>query len=264
VEAVAWYRKAAEQGHAEAQCNLGVSYSTGEGAERDLVEAVTWYRKAAKQGLAEAEYSLGWCYDTGAGAKQDLVEAVAWYRKAAEQGDARAQLNLGHCYTTGRGVDRDEVEAIAWYKKSAEQGDAVAQYRLGICSNIGIGVSQNYEDAYRWFLKASVGLAGEEKARCDKAKLDLERQHLTQSLVLSLQRELSGSSNPSSKPIRTGISKDVQSFVWKRDGGRCIECDSNENLEFDHIIPVSKGGSNTARNLQLLCEPCNRRKGASI
>jgi len=63
---------------------------------------------------------------------------------------------------------------------------------------------------------------------------------------------------------RRPIPKDVKMFVWQRDKGQCVECGSNENLEFDHIIPVSKGGSNTERNLQLLCEPCNRQKGASI
>ena len=158
----------------------------------------------------------------------------------------------------------DLEKAVAWYRKAVEQGHALAQYNMGVCCRDGFGILQNYEEAYRWFLRASVGLTGAIKERNNKAKSDLERNHLTQSLVLSLQRELSGSSRQSSKPIRTGISKDVQSFVWKRDGGRCVECDSNENLEFDHIIPVSKGGSNTARNLQLLCEPSNRREGASI
>lgn len=63
---------------------------------------------------------------------------------------------------------------------------------------------------------------------------------------------------------RERIPDDVQVFVWNRDGGRCVKCGSQENLEFDHIIPVTKGGSNTARNLQLLCETCNREKSNSI
>jgi len=60
------------------------------------------------------------------------------------------------------------------------------------------------------------------------------------------------------------ISQDVKDKVWNRDGGKCVECGSNENLEFDHIIPHSKGGANTYRNIQLLCEPCNRSKSAKI
>jgi hypothetical protein len=54
------------------------------------------------------------------------------------------------------------------------------------------------------------------------------------------------------------IPDDVKDAVWRRDEGRCVKCKSNEKLEFDHIIPVSKGGSNTKRNVQLLCEKCNR------
>lgn len=60
------------------------------------------------------------------------------------------------------------------------------------------------------------------------------------------------------------ISQSVKDKVWNRDGGKCVECGSNENLEFDHIIPHSKGGANTYRNIQLLCEPCNRSKSAKI
>jgi HNH endonuclease len=56
------------------------------------------------------------------------------------------------------------------------------------------------------------------------------------------------------------ISQEVKDLVWNRDTGKCAQCGSNEKLEFDHIIPFSKGGSNTYRNIQLLCEPCNRKK----
>jgi 5-methylcytosine-specific restriction endonuclease McrA len=56
----------------------------------------------------------------------------------------------------------------------------------------------------------------------------------------------------------------VKNEVWRRDERRCVDCGSQENLEYDHIIPLSKGGSNTARNIELRCESCNRRKGHSI
>ena len=60
------------------------------------------------------------------------------------------------------------------------------------------------------------------------------------------------------------ISQKVKDLVWNRDNGKCVECGKNENLEFDHIIPYSKGGSNTYRNIQLLCESCNRIKSNKI
>ena len=63
---------------------------------------------------------------------------------------------------------------------------------------------------------------------------------------------------------RQPIADDVKQFVWQRDKGRCVKCSSQEKLEFDHIIPFSKGGSNTERNLQLLCERCNREKSNNI
>jgi len=52
--------------------------------------------------------------------------------------------------------------------------------------------------------------------------------------------------------------------VWRRDGGRCVRCGSNDELAFDHIIPLSMGGSSSARNVQLLCEPCERAKQATV
>lgn len=63
---------------------------------------------------------------------------------------------------------------------------------------------------------------------------------------------------------RERIPDSVRLFVWQRDQGKCVKCGGAEKLEFDHIIPVIKGGSNTERNVQLLCEQCNRTKGASI
>ena len=58
MEAVKWFRKAAEQGDAIAQVNLGYAYANGFGVEKDEKEEVKWYRKAAEQGLEDAKASL--------------------------------------------------------------------------------------------------------------------------------------------------------------------------------------------------------------
>ncbi|MFF0542053.1 TerD family protein [Nocardia thailandica] len=60
------------------------------------------------------------------------------------------------------------------------------------------------------------------------------------------------------------IPQDVKAQVWQRDGGRCVECGDGHYLEFDHIIPLSRGGATSAANLQILCRACNRAKGARI
>lgn len=63
---------------------------------------------------------------------------------------------------------------------------------------------------------------------------------------------------------REPIPEDVRFEVWRRDGGKCVRYGSQKSLKFDHIIPFSKGGSSTTRNIQLLCQNCNRHKSDKI
>lgn len=63
---------------------------------------------------------------------------------------------------------------------------------------------------------------------------------------------------------RPAVPENVRIAVWRRDEGKCVKCGSRERLEYDHIIPISKGGSNTVRNIELLCENCNRSKRDNI
>ena len=84
-----------------------------------------------------------------------------------------------------------------------------------------------------------------------------------QKIKREADEEYRGSLDLPELPTRR-ISQQVKDQVWRRDQGRCVECGNDELLEFDHIIPHSKGGANTYRNIQLLCEGCNRKKSDRI
>ena len=114
-----WYSKAAGQGHADAQYNLGLCYRNGRGVQKDDADAVKWYRKAAEQGQADAQNNLGVCYQDGTGVTQSMAEAIQWYTKAAEQGYATTMCNLGDIYFKKPGW-KDVRKAQIWYKRAME------------------------------------------------------------------------------------------------------------------------------------------------
>ena len=84
------YRQLADQGYADAQCNLGFMYGQGQGVAKDYAEAMRWCRKAADQGYADAQYNLGLMYGFGKGVTQDIVQAHMWYTLAVASGDRSA------------------------------------------------------------------------------------------------------------------------------------------------------------------------------
>jgi uncharacterized RDD family membrane protein YckC len=99
-EAAAFYRRAAEAGLAEAQCNLGLLYAHGQGVLKDETEAVKWYRRAADQGLPEAQFNLGMKYLAGRGSERDPAEAFKWIALAAAQGQPNAVKSLDALQTS--------------------------------------------------------------------------------------------------------------------------------------------------------------------
>ncbi|MBQ9574596.1 MAG: toll/interleukin-1 receptor domain-containing protein, partial [Synergistaceae bacterium] len=102
------------------QFNLGVVHHS----KHDYAKAFEYYQKAAAQGLANAQCNLGYMYRQGIGIEQNYVKAMEWYEKAASQGMADAQYNLGYLYENGLGVKQDYTKAREWFEKSAAQGKA--------------------------------------------------------------------------------------------------------------------------------------------
>lgn len=161
--AAEWYRKAAEQGDAEAQCNLGWLLENGWGVDKSLEKAEEWYRKAAEQGNVRGMRKLGWLAENG---RKNLDDATEWYRKAADLGDAEAMCDLGWLLENARGISgwlwKDLPRAVDWYRKAAEHGSARAQCNLGWLSENGRGVKKNLEKANQWYRKAAENPKGRE------------------------------------------------------------------------------------------------------
>lgn len=103
----------------------------------------------------------------------------------------------------------------------------------------------------------------------NKAYKEIDEEDLYETKLTPLKEayeekfKFKGAQAGKSRP-NTRISSATKREVWRRDEGKCVKCGSRYNLEYDHIIPVSKGGSNTARNVELLCQDCNRKKSDEI
>jgi len=143
LEDVKRLRKAAEQGDAFAQFNLGLQYEADWGITKNEAEAVKWYRKAAEQGNAAAQFGLGTMYFHGRGVARDSAEAMKWYRKAAAQGYEYAQRAL------------NDAEAVKQLRKVAEQGDAQSQYLVGLDYISGNRVAKDDAEGKKWLRKAA-------------------------------------------------------------------------------------------------------------
>lgn len=153
--AMKWFRRAAEQGFADAFVAIGVMYQNGNGVSKDYTAAMELYHKGAKLGNADAEVNIGFLYRSGLGVRQDYAMAISWYFKAAKRVNADAQLNVGYMYRNGFGVPQDFSKAMEWYLKAAEQGHAIAQANIGSMYEFARGVTKNYSLALEWYLKAA-------------------------------------------------------------------------------------------------------------
>ena len=139
----------------------------------------------------------------------------------------------------------------------------------------------NLMEAYKWlYIREQLSIitgVSEPMEKADLEEMDSIRDVLADSLndskIMQMHKEADAEIRAffdSEQTIdnqgfeRGRIPAKVRREVWRRDEGKCSRCGSRDRLEFDHIVPVSKGGSNTARNIELLCEVCNRAKSDLI
>ena len=116
--AVGEWRPLADKGDADAQFNMGQAYKLGRGVPTDLRLAQTWYEKAAQQGHEQAQGNLGLIlYQNG-----QRTAALPWIKKAADRGDPRAQYVMGAALFNGENISKDWPLAYALMQRAAAQG----------------------------------------------------------------------------------------------------------------------------------------------
>ncbi|ABF53617.1 SPOR domain-containing protein [Sphingopyxis alaskensis] len=130
--AVAEWRPLAIAGDADAQFNLGQAYKLGRGVPADLAQAEAWYRRAAKQGHLQAEDNLGLVLFT-ANRREEAMPLIA---RSAARGEPRAQYVLGTAHFNGDLAERDWPRAYALTKRASDAGLSIASARLAQLDNL--------------------------------------------------------------------------------------------------------------------------------
>lgn len=199
---------------------------------------------------------LAWAAGTGS----DLV-AIAETVICFEAGDDEAVLQL-----TARPPASGPARAIAlsyrgrslWRSGRLPAALEVLNDAVTVGTRLGDDERENLT-ALR-YLRARALL---ESGNIGQALRDLHAVQAAEHDFLDVHDLVTEASTPGRR-ARAGIPTEVRREVFDRDGGRCVECGSNFDIQYDHIIPFSVGGSSTVENLQILCADCNRRKGARI
>ena len=122
-----------------------------------------------------------------------------------------------------------------------------------------------FEDRLYWWYRSAVYWTNRDELNSvDVKALLFARERQRQRELDHAHAVMAASGTPSTPRPREPIPKDVKLAVFQRDQGRCQECGSDFDLQYDHVIPFAMGGGNSVENLQLLCGRCNQRKGGRL
>ena len=138
------------------------------------------------------------------------------------------------------------------HRRVARQVEATGAARIG-----------DDGDRALWWTDGGLFWADAELSAEDVELLVWDRQR-RQDARLDRLRKIRARDEDVAEARRERIPDEVRAFVWERDAGQCTQCGVEDDLQFDHVIPVAKGGGNTIDNIQILCGDCNRQKSDSI
>jgi hypothetical protein len=192
-----------------------------------------------------------------------MIEVWRWRLNIFKGGQKIAYEDLYKLYNESVNKTRTEPVKVIKYER------IYSPQTIPIGSDIRSGwLDSGYvyrEIGYEWIFNENTYEVSD-KFKDEQARLliledfDNERSYFEKLQIKFAKNSATGTNSYE----RRRIPENVRIEVWRRDGGRCARCGSRERLEYDHIVPISKGGSNTARNIELLCEKCNRSKSNNI
>ena len=180
-------------------------------------------------------------------APKDAIAEACIKSGEVQPGDAVLLLHTSLDYIKEWRGEKDRIE-----KESKEERERRHQKELAEAESRRRAMAETEEARAKEREKEEIARAIKDKQR----RRELEKQ-VRQELIDS--GELFGE-----QMKRPRIPAEVRDAVYRKDGGRCQECGATEDLQFDHIIPFSKGGATSVENLQLLCGKCNREKSNKI
>jgi len=144
----------------------------------------------------------------------------------------------------------------------ATSNEVTAEFYLSLLERNPVEIMSTPQLRYLWvddaFYEAELSLTFDQAVALAREK-GLKRARKIQRAVEAVQASQLGT-----RVQRETISDAIKHHIWVRDEGRCVNCESPTELQYDHVIPLAMGGSNELANLQLLCAVCNRRKGANL
>ncbi len=175
-QALQWFSKAADEGHALAQNNMAVMYRYGKAVQQSWPRAHELYQLSADQKCADALNALGWMYRMGRGASLDYDKAIALFREAVKLEHGMAMFNLGNMLLEGMGTKKDHAEALRMYKRGAKLKNAQATTAAGMVYECSEYVPNDWGKAVEYYREGAE--LGSSKAMYDLGTMYENGKHV--------------------------------------------------------------------------------------